>query len=97
MLRLNAPAHRRPLLEIEKLSSASRSLVERTAPAIVGLVATGYTPAEGGFWSEEGLLTRQRSGGSGVILSPDGYIITNAHVIEGSHRIQVMLSPPPAT
>lgn len=80
------------VLEIEKLSIASRSLVERTAPAVVGIVATGYTPAEGGFWSEEGLLTRQRSGGSGVILSPDGYIVTNAHVIEGSHRIQVMLS-----
>ena len=80
-------------LEIEKLSAASRNLVERTAPAIVGIVATGYTPGEGGFWSEEGLLTRQRSGGSGVILSPDGYIITNAHVIEGSQRIQVMLSP----
>lgn len=79
--------------DIDKLSTASRGLVERTAPAIVGIVATGYTPGEGGFWSEEGLLTRQRSGGSGVILSPDGYIITNAHVIEGSQRIQVMLSP----
>ena len=79
-------------VDLARLSTASQSLVEATAPAIVGVIATGYAPAEGGFWSEEGLLTRQRSGGSGVLLSPDGYIVTNAHVIEGSQRIQVVLS-----
>ncbi|MGB5107391.1 MAG: trypsin-like peptidase domain-containing protein [Candidatus Zixiibacteriota bacterium] len=76
-------------LELTKLSTAAQTLVENTAPAVVGVIATGCAPAEGGFWSEESLLTRQRSGGSGVILSPDGYIVTNAHVIEGSQRIQV--------
>ena len=78
--------------DLERLSTASRSLAAKSAPAVVGIVASGYAPGDGGFWSEEGLLTRQRSGGSGVILSPDGYIITNSHVIEGSQRIQVVLS-----
>lgn len=31
----------------------------------------------------------QRSGGSGFIISPDGYIVTNNHVIEGATRVQV--------
>jgi serine protease Do len=79
-------------LDLVKLSATSQALVERTSPAVVGIIATGYSPGDGGFWSEEGLLTRQQSGGSGVILSPDGYVLTNAHVIEGSQRIQVVLS-----
>jgi S1-C subfamily serine protease len=34
----------------------------------------------------------RRTGGSGVIVSTDGYIVTNAHVIAGATRIQVQLS-----
>jgi len=32
----------------------------------------------------------------GVIVDPDGYIITNAHVVEGAQRIRVILPSPPA-
>ena len=34
----------------------------------------------------------QRSGGSGVILSADGYIVTNNHVVEGATRLKVKLN-----
>lgn len=30
--------------------------------------------------------------GSGVIISPDGYIVTNAHVIEGAERLEITLN-----
>jgi serine protease Do len=38
-------------------------------------------------------LQRQRALGSGVIVSPDGYIMTNNHVIAGALHIRVVLSP----
>jgi len=32
---------------------------------------------------------RQLSGGSGFIISPDGYILTNNHVVEGASKVEV--------
>ncbi len=40
---------------------------------------------------------RRESGlGSGVIVSPDGYILTNNHVVEGATSLKVLLSDRPA-
>jgi serine protease Do len=67
-------------------------LVERVSPAVVNVIATGYTAAAGP--SAGGLLSAARGNGSGVILDPTGYIVTNAHVVEGARRVQVALATP---
>jgi serine protease Do len=36
-------------------------------------------------------LEKQRSIGSGVIVDPNGYIMTNAHVVTGAQRVQVII------
>ena len=42
-------------------------------------------------------MARSRAMGSGVVVDPEGYVVTNAHVVEGAERLQVfLLAPRPA-
>jgi serine protease Do len=48
----------------------------------------GRTP-RGNRTPDEDDERKQVAGGSGFIISPDGYIVTNNHVIEGASKVQV--------
>jgi serine protease Do len=84
-----APRAASPAVDPGALSTAIESLARRIAPAVVQVQVKGYAPVLGG--EEGGLLARRSGAGSGVILDPAGYIVTNAHVIEGARSIQVEL------
>jgi len=80
--------------DVARLDAALQALVLRIKPAVVQVLSTGYGAPVGA--SEAALLPRQTSAGSGVVLDPAGYIVTNAHVVHGARRIQVLLPPDPA-
>lgn len=72
------------------LDQAMDEVAERVLPAVVQISVNGFGPSRqrsGG----ENVIERQRGVGSGVIVDPSGYVITNAHVVTGAQRIQVIM------
>lgn len=79
-----------PLRGLTELSQSLQELAERVSPSVVQIFVTGYAePDEDDPAAGEPVL--ERTSGSGVIVDPDGYIVTNAHVIERATRIEVEL------
>jgi serine protease Do len=74
---------------LHQLNNSVRTLVKRVTPSVVQVLVTGYGPVEGNRGDTNLVLGKQQSIGSGVIIDSDGYIITNAHVLRGAHRVQV--------
>jgi len=79
---------------LHQFNNSVRALVKRVTPSVVQVQATGYGPVESSRGTTSLVVGRQESIGSGVIIDPDGYIVTNAHVIRGAQRVQVNI---PAT
>ncbi len=85
-----SPAH---IDSLRGLSASLEELSSRVSKSVVQIFSSGYVlNNEGEPGTSAAVVTRQRATGSGVILSPDGYIITNAHVVANARRVRVRLA-----
>jgi 2-alkenal reductase len=72
------------------MNAAVVAAVKRVGPAVVTVVNTMPRQQVYGFFG--GSVQQPKGSGSGVIISPQGYIITNNHVVEGYETLEVIFA-----
>jgi serine protease Do len=88
--RTPSPASTAQTPGLTALDAQLEALSRRVAASVVQVTATGYTS------TPSVLLARDQSTGSGVIVDPGGWIVTNAHVIEDARSVKVDVQQPDA-
>jgi serine protease Do len=78
---------------LRQFSTALSQLADKVSPAVVQIIVSGYGPtASDERRTDTAFIARQHGIGSGVIVDPTGYIVTNAHVVQGALRLSVLLA-----
>ena len=73
------------------LSRSLQDLSQRVSTSVVQIFVTGFAPPDEDDPHAGAQPVFERSSGSGVVVDPDGYIVTNAHVVENATRIEIEL------
>ncbi|WP_321472322.1 trypsin-like peptidase domain-containing protein [uncultured Paludibaculum sp.] len=80
-----------PAKSLADYSEAMENLAEAASPAVVQILVQRVAPVGQGDSQHMGFVAEQQATGSGVIVDPDGYIVTNAHVVQNARHIDVKI------
>src|SRR5689334_7276482 len=78
-----------PQQDVELLDAYSRAaidVVKAVGPSVVNIEVFGVDPRD------PKQTERRRGAGSGFVFTPDGFILTNSHVVTGATRIEITLA-----
>jgi len=74
---------------LDAYSTAVVTVAERVSPSVVNIAAEKDVTVE----TRQGRRVQTMpSGGSGVVIAPDGYILTNSHVVHDTRSLEVTMS-----
>jgi serine protease Do len=77
---------------LRRWNESTDALLRRVSPSVVQITVTGYGTVSEGVRGNAGVVIgRQKAIGSGFVVDASGYILTNAHVVNGAQRVQVAL------
>ena len=77
-----------------RMNESIDALTKKVWPSVVQVLVSSYGPREdSGADRGDGnvVVGRRQATGSGFVIDADGYIITNAHVVSGARRVQIVL------
>ncbi len=90
------PVEEKRIDALHGLSQQLEALSNRVGKAVVQIYASGYRlSAPDETRTEAAAITRERDTGSGAIVSADGYIVTNNHVVASARRVRVRIPGDP--
>ncbi|MFI5178059.1 MAG: trypsin-like peptidase domain-containing protein [Vicinamibacterales bacterium] len=79
---------------LARINESIDALTKKVWPSVVQILVVSYgARGENPRQDASVVVGRQQSVGSGFVIDPDGYIMTNAHVVDGAQRVEVVLPP----
>ena len=80
--------------DLERIGGETERVSAAVGPKVVQIVTQSLKIASAGDEQPAGVLVAGRGRGSGFFVAPDGYLITNAHVVANATRIRVLVQAP---
>src|SRR5262245_30304146 len=76
-----------------RMNESIDALTRKVWPSVVQIIVSSYGARDDARGDASMVVGPQRSVGSGFVIDADGYIMTNAHVVSGAQRVQIVLPP----